>query len=120
MTQAVLFKHVHNKSRRLRYTIAYNFTKTGNKLSITYGIAQCHNKHDTFTREEGRSVAADRLVKAQVTGKQNLRYGTFIVNDREGVNVAREIQEHFEDNRNTFLHGLDQPAPAAQFVGALI
>lgn len=104
-----LVRYAHVQKPRLRYTVAYNFKREGDKLEINYGIAQC-SKEDTFTRAEGRNVAEERLRIASSASQSTsastpaLRLGTLVVKDTDGLNVSKTIREHFEAQRKAVLN----------------
>ncbi len=116
MTTPVRFRHVNfltkkkedgsvvKKPSRLKYTVAYSFTKTGDELEVTYGVAQCRAgaTGDTFSRAEGRARAESRLQFAQRGATPDLRYGKFKVKDN-GINVGRYVAEKFEAERKAAL-----------------
>ena len=95
MKQPILFQHKASNPE-LRYTIAYNFVKDGDTLTIRYGIAQC-NALDTFNRAEGREIAAGRLLSGSTSG---LYAGKFNITDHPGLSVSKQIQTRFEAMRH--------------------
>ena len=113
MSQPVRFTH-NTRNSRLRYTVAYSFDKNADgTLDVTYGIAQCR-KGDSFSRAEGRKMAAARLNKAR-KGKQAPvvdnetgaalvpLYGTLSVQDHAGLSVGKFVSETFESDRQKTL-----------------
>ena len=112
------FVHVANNPR-LRYSVAYNFEKTGDELTVTYGIAQC-NRRDNFNRAEGRRLSAARLAKALKSKNQGSEfYGQFKAIDVAGVSVASLVRKRFENDRNTVLKNVEQARRAA-YMAALM
>lgn len=93
---AARFAHVRKK--RLNYTLAYTFKQNGNRLDVTYGVAQCYNR-DTFTRKGGSERALGRLNKALATNKQNKMFGSFSVPNVEGLSVSKEVAARYEQSR---------------------
>lgn len=97
MTQLVRFAH-NTKSPNLRYSIAYNFEKNGDTLTVNYGIAQCA-LGDSFSRAQGRELAEMRLAsKADATN--GVYAGQFTISDYPGLNVSKLIGQRFEAMRN--------------------
>lgn len=96
MTTTARFAHI--RKPRLNYTLAYTFAKNGDRLDVTYGVAQCYNR-DTFTRKGGSERAAGRLEKALATGKQSKMFGSFSVPNTEGLSVAKEVAARYERDR---------------------
>lgn len=94
MSKPVLF--VHNaKNKNLRYTVAYNFEKVGDNLTVNYGVSQC-NAVDTFNRATGRDIATERLN----SGSKGLYSGQFTITDHPGLSVSKAIQARFEAMRH--------------------
>lgn len=119
MSQKIQYRHSHankeGKPLSLRYTIAYTFDKTEDgSLNITYGVAQCR-KNDTFSRTEGRKIAATRLNKVfkgkiapainPVTGEHKVpMYGSMVVKDHVGLSVGKLVTQDFLSKRESTLN----------------
>lgn len=106
------FSHV--RKPRLNYTLAYTFAQNGNSLDVSYGVAQCYNR-DTFSRKGGTERALGRLNKAIQTGKQNKMFGSFSVQNVEGLSVSREVASRYEQARLIALAEANANANANDF-----